>query len=115
MTIKDLQKVIEEHESTNDSAAMQDLLNKLGGKSFYLWDKSKRGLKSFNDIIGLPTKNGIPQPLWDYQKMIYKALTIPNYINSKPAPELLLSHSLTEKKLKDKEKGQRYIHGFIWY
>jgi hypothetical protein len=87
--IKELDKLVQEYETAAQPAAMQGLLNKLRGKPFYVWDKSKRilGLNSFNEIIGLPKKNGIPQPLWDYQKMIYRALLIPNYLNSRPIPE----------------------------
>ena len=92
---------------------MHDLLKRLRKKPFYYWNKFKRegGAQSFNDMIGLPKKNGIPQPFCDYQYMIYKALIIPNYINSKPTTGYPLCHSMTEKKLKEKEREQ-YFHAF---
>ena len=39
----------------------------------------------FNHIIGLPKKDGKPKPLWDYEGLLYKALTDPRYINSLPS------------------------------
>jgi hypothetical protein len=39
----------------------------------------------FSHIIGLPLKNGQPQPFWDYQYSIYKALFTPAFINFRPA------------------------------
>jgi hypothetical protein len=114
MTIKDLQRLMEQHQTASDSLAMQDLLKRLRDKPFYYWNKCKRegGPQSFNDIIGLPKKNGIPQPFWDYQYMIYKALIIPNYINTKPTTNLALSHSLMEKKEKERIKQEQYFHAF---
>jgi hypothetical protein len=114
MTFKDLEKIMQQYQTTNDSAAMQDLQKRLRDKPFYYWNKCKRegGPQSFNDIIGLPKKSGIPQPFWDYQYMIYKALTIPNYINTKPTTNLVLSHSLMEKKEKERIKQEQYFYAF---
>ena len=108
MTINDLQHLMEQHKTSANSGAMHDLLKRLRKKPFYYWNKFKRegGAQSFNDMIGLPKKNGIPQPFCDYQYMIYKALIIPNYINSKPTTGYPLCHSMTEKKLKEKEREQ---------
>ena len=66
-----------------DSLAMQDLQRRLRNRPIYIWNSEKhkaasnpnneiKGWCCFNHIIGLPTKNGIPQPLWDYQDMIYQ-------------------------------------------
>jgi hypothetical protein len=78
---------------------MQDLQRKLEGRPFYIWSKEKRkltenpnsefyGRSDFNHIIGLPRKYDLPQPLWDYQHMIYKALTQDEYLNARsPTPE----------------------------
>jgi hypothetical protein len=120
MITRDLQRFVQEYESANDSAAMQNLLNRSRGRPFYIWGlakhKSTTGYSSnsnccFNHIIGLPQKNGIAQPLWDYQNQIYKALMIPNYINSRPTPEYPLSHNIVERKAKEREKDKQY---FSW-
>jgi hypothetical protein len=89
-------------------------------KNEHYWDKSKRdlGLKSFNDVIGLPTRKGAPQQLHDYQHMIEKALLIPSYLNSKLSTKVPVSHHLFEKKASEREKENKYLHGFklkhIW-
>src|SRR5918994_23442 len=116
MTIRDLQRIVEQEESkligsnSTATAAMQDLLNKLRDRPFYRWNKYKRD-QSFNDIIGLPTKHGRPLPLFDYQYMIYKVLIIPNYVNSRPATDLTLCHSMEEKRLKERERNNTF-HSF---
>ena len=54
--------------------------------------KRKTGWKStnnqccFNHILpaGLPEKNGVDQPLWDYQKHVFNALFIDSYLNRRP-------------------------------
>jgi hypothetical protein len=123
MTVKELEKLIQQHESNTESAAIQDLQRKLQGRPFYIWGKDKhksasnpnndiQGRSCFNHIIGVPRKNGIPQPLWGYQDQIYRALMIPNYLNSKPTPEYPLSHNLSERKAKEREKENQYLHGF---
>ena len=52
-------------------------------------------------IIGLPRKDGIRKPLFDYEGILYKALIQPGYLNSDPAlhsndPRNIL-HALKEK------------------
>jgi hypothetical protein len=69
------------------------MLDKLRGKSFYYWDHSKHNGASksrkndccFNHMIGLPTKDGIEKPLFDYEREIYFALLRPGYLNSYPS------------------------------
>ena len=99
MTIKDLQRIMQQHQTSNDSAAMQDLLNRVRGKPFYVWGSNRHNAESdprnaikgqccFNHIIGLPKKHNVDQPLWDYQHIIYKALTQDEYLNQRiPTPE----------------------------
>jgi hypothetical protein len=101
MTIRDLQRLMDQqhHHQSADSKEIQDLQRKLEGRPFYIWSKEKRkltenpnsefyGRSDFNHIIGLPTKKGKPQPLWDYQYIIYKALTQDEYLNQRiPTPE----------------------------
>jgi hypothetical protein len=89
VTFKDLQKVIE---SQPDS--QQSQLQRLRNKPFWIWDKARhrerhsvtkdKGECCMQHIIGLPKKDGIEKPFFDYQKELYKALTIPGYLNSDP-------------------------------
>jgi hypothetical protein len=85
VTFKDLQRVIE-------SQPGQGLgqLQKLKGKPFWIWDKTRhkaadkvtKGECCMQHIIGLPKKNGIEYPLFDYEKQLYNALLEPGYLNS---------------------------------
>ena len=92
MPIKDLQKVIES-ESGGTTAESNQILQRLKGKPFWYWTDSYRHKQSdirfkgaccFNHQIGLPKKDGIEKPFFDYQKELYKALMIPGYLNSSP-------------------------------
>jgi len=38
----------------------------------------------FNHIIGLPRKNGIEHPLYDYEEILFKCMEIPSYQNNTP-------------------------------
>ena len=96
---------------------MQDLLNKLRNKPFYIWATLKHrdttGYQNktccFNHTIGLPQKNGIPQPLFDYEDMIYRSLMTPGYLNSSPnkGPS---AYSMEEKRKKELDQKGSYLH-----
>jgi hypothetical protein len=89
VTFKDLQKVIESQPALN-----QNQLQKLRGKPFWIWDKTRhresnsnrvtKGECCMQHIIGLCKKDGIEKPFYDYEKELYKALMIPGYLNSNP-------------------------------
>jgi hypothetical protein len=92
VTFKDLQKFVDS-ESGGSSEVNQILLQKLRGKPFWYWkdpyqhkqkDIINKGLCCFNHIISLPKKNGIECPMFDYEKLLYKALLEPGYLNSHP-------------------------------
>ena len=91
MTFKDLQKVIESQ--PDYSTQEQSQLERLRGKAFWHWDRGEHKEKDrkyngdccFNHIIGLPRKDGKRKPLFDYERILYRALTIPGYLNSYPA------------------------------
>ena len=91
MTFKDLQRLIGSQPDFSPSNNPQDiLLAKLRNRPFWNWDtvshkekaKIHGGYCCFNHIIGLPRKDGIEKPFFDYEKMMYMALTIPEYINN---------------------------------
>ena len=50
--------------------------DQLKGLLFYGWSESEKILmpKSFNHAIGLPRKNGITYPLFDYEKLVFDML-----------------------------------------
>jgi hypothetical protein len=117
--IKDLKRIVlSSPDSTQDSKEMQDLKRKLEGKPFYIWGKEKHQTTAgygksccFNHIIGLPQKNGVPQPLWNYQDQIYRALMFPGYLNSSPNPGGV-AHNNAERTVKERLAYNSYVHDF---
>lgn len=120
MTIKDLQRIIQEHESSaNDSAVMQDLMDELRDRPFYIWSKDKhkaassslaesKGYCCFNHIIGLPKKDGKEFPLFDYENIVYKALTQDSYLNNRsPTQEEEEKFGLIKIELEDKVNSKK--------
>jgi hypothetical protein len=81
MTFKDLKKRISS--STNQQQTQSfDILQ---DKPFWIWnieehkqeDVRTKGECCFNHIIGLPTKEGLEKPIFDYQELLYEALLSP--------------------------------------
>ena len=97
MTFKDLQKVIQSQSGPEQS----QLLTRLRDKPFWIWskkehkekDRANKGDCCFNHIIGLPRKDGVKMPLFDYEKLLYRALLERGYLNSDP-----LNHSSNKVK-----------------
>ena len=87
MTFKDLQKVI-----GSQPGQGLDQLQRLRDKPFWIWDKPRhkasdrvnKGECCFNHIISMPKKNGIEYTLFDYEKLLYKALFEPGFLNNSP-------------------------------
>jgi hypothetical protein len=87
VTFKDLQRVIESQPGQG-----LDQLQKLRGKPFWYWDKTRhkasdrvtKGECCMQHIIGLPKKDGKEYPMFEYEKLLYKALLEPGYLNSNP-------------------------------
>ena len=86
LTFKDLKKRV-----TLQTAVESKVLNQLYNKPFWIWDEQKHKLEDtrtkgdccFNHIVGLPTKGRIEKPIFDYEKLLYDSLLIPEfYINS---------------------------------
>jgi len=73
---KDLQKLVskQQHESTH-----KELFQRLNNKPFWIWDIEEHrqedirtnGDCCFNHIIGLPQKDGVDKPMYDYEKLIF--------------------------------------------
>jgi hypothetical protein len=85
VTFKELQKLVQ----SQSSLEQPQLLQRLRGKPFWIWDQQQhkqediktKGDCCFNHIIGLPTKEGKEKPLFDYQKLLYDSLLIPDFYN----------------------------------
>jgi hypothetical protein len=85
MTFKDLKRRLETQQSTLSSEFVQ-LLN----KPFWIWDKAEhlRLAKEtnehccFNHIVGLPVKDKVEHPIYDYEKILYDSLLTINMYHS---------------------------------
>ncbi|MFL6382433.1 MAG: hypothetical protein ACJ72S_14250 [Nitrososphaeraceae archaeon] len=77
MTFKDLKKRVT-LEVAQESKALKGLRN----KPFWIWNEHKlediktNGDCCFNHIIGLPQKDSVDKPLYDYEKIIFDFLVI---------------------------------------
>ena len=85
MTFRDLQKVIQSQSGPEQS----QLFQRLREKPFWIWDQAKhkqediktKGDCRFNHITGLPRKDGIEKSIFDYEKLLYDSLLIPDFYN----------------------------------
>ena len=88
MTFKDLKKRI----SSNQQQQQQQTqyFDKLQNKPFWIWniqehkqeDIKTKGECCFNHIIGLPIKEGLEKPMFDYEKILYDSLLNPESYNT---------------------------------
>jgi hypothetical protein len=102
VTFRDLQKLIQSQGSaSSQSAALQHLRN----KPFWIFDRVKHEQKGnvtkgdccFNHVIGLPKKYGRGKPMFEYERVLYRALLEKGFLNSSPSGGL--SYSFKEKHL----------------
>jgi hypothetical protein len=91
IVFKDLKKLVWHSQQQNKS---KELFERLKDKPFWIWDKQQHKLEDirtdgdccFNHIIGLPTKEGVEKPLFDYEKILYGSILVneaTNHNNSK--------------------------------
>jgi hypothetical protein len=112
VTFKDLQRLIGSQSDVNHSSNPKELLlARLKDKPFWVWDsiahkeknRIRKGDCCMQHIIGLPKKDGIEKPFFDYEKMLYLALTTPDYLNRStsqpglPAYNFKLKHLWVKK------------------
>jgi hypothetical protein len=80
VVFKDLQKLVSSAQQQQQKTTTRNkLFGRLINKPFWIWDKEEHrqedkrtnGDCCFNHIIGLPQKNGVDQPLFDYEKLIF--------------------------------------------
>ena len=86
MTFKDLQKLVQSQASLEQN----QLVTRLKDKPFWIWnieqhkqeDIKTKGDCCFNHIIGLPRKDRIEKSIFDYEKLLYDSLLIPDFYNA---------------------------------
>ena len=82
MTFKDLKKIVS-LTTTQQQSRLSEILK---DKAFWIWDKQQHKVEDiktgggccFDHIIGLPQKDGIDKPVFDYERIIYDTLITPN-------------------------------------
>jgi hypothetical protein len=86
LTFKDLKRRISLEATVQQQSK---LFERLHNKSFWIWDQQQHKLEDirtngeccFNHIIGLPQKNGVDKPLYDYEKIIFDSLITSQFDN----------------------------------
>jgi hypothetical protein len=76
---KNLQKLVSAQQQGSTS---KELFTSLQGKPFWIWDREQHkqedirtdGDCCFNHIIGLPQRDGIDKPLYNYERILEEAL-----------------------------------------
>jgi hypothetical protein len=85
VTFKDLKKRV-----TLEAPHQQSrLFERLQNESFWIWNIEEHkqedirtdGDCCFNHIIGLPTREGIEKPIFDYEKILYDSLLDNDFCN----------------------------------
>ena len=84
MTFKDLKKRVSLESATTQQQSK--LTERLHNKPFWIWnveehrreDVRSNGECCFNHIIGLPQKDSVDKPLYDYEKIIFDSLVTQN-------------------------------------
>jgi hypothetical protein len=82
VTFKDLKKKVS-LETTHQQSQLFDVCR---GKPFWIWDIEKhkqedirtKGECCFNHIVGLPQKDTVDKPLYDYEKIFFDSLVTQN-------------------------------------
>ena len=83
MTFKDLKERISLEATAQEQSG---LFGRLQNKPFWIWRQGQHKLEDiktngdccFNHIIGLPNKDGIDKPLYEYEKLILDYLVSQN-------------------------------------
>jgi hypothetical protein len=98
-----------------------ELLQKLRDKSFWLWDQKQhkqediktKGNCCFNHILGLPKKDNQEKPMFDYQKLLYESLLIPDFY--KPSQHTFKLKHLWVKKATGLGVTEFFLRFMVWF
>jgi hypothetical protein len=82
LTFKELQKIILQNQNNNIIKSSNNDFDIFHNLPFWIWNQQEhkkqdiltKGKCCFNHVIGLPLKNNIEYPLFDYQKIIFDAI-----------------------------------------
>jgi hypothetical protein len=85
VTFKDLQKLVQ----SQTGPVQNEILQRLRDKPFWIWNQQQhrqedirtKGDCCFNHIIGLPNKENREKPMFDYEKLLYDSLLVPDIYN----------------------------------
>src|SRR5215831_6889620 len=110
MTLQELNKILDKYElelGIIDSSRFE----LLKGLPFYNWDNPE-DTNTFNHFIGLPLKDGIAYPLFDYEQLVFNALEQHKHLWIKKATglgitELMLRYMVWLCLKDDRLKGQQ--------
>ena len=88
---KDLQKLVSQSEQQQEQNSINNAeFKRLRDKPFWIWNIEEHKQEAiintngdccFNHIIGLPTKQKMEKPIFDYEKLLYDSLFDINYHN----------------------------------
>ena len=76
MVTNNLHKLVNQYTDLVSSIipANAQQFDRLKGLSFYDWSANPSNNNTFNHAIGLPKKDGVAYPLFDYEQMLYDTL-----------------------------------------
>jgi hypothetical protein len=83
IVFKDLHKLVSHsQQEQQQEKTRKELFQRLQGKPFWIWNIQEHKLEDartngdccFNHIIGLPQKNRIDKPLYNYEEIIFDSL-----------------------------------------
>jgi hypothetical protein len=117
VTFKDLQKLVQSQSGPEQS----QLLQRLRDKPFWINSEKEhkerdirtKGDCCFNHIIGLPRKDGVEKPIFDYERFLYDALMRPGFMNNRtPSRSDQCYHRVYDNYLEARKVQNNIIHHF---
>ena len=80
---KDLKKLLSSQQQQENNKQSKELVDRLRNKPFWIWEVDKHkaehartnGFCCMQHIIGLPQKEGIDKPLYDYEELIFQTFS----------------------------------------
>lgn len=91
MMLQNLNKILDRYEEQLGFTNSSNQFEQLRGLPFYDWSIGRGAsnrITTFNNVIGLPQKNGRPMPLFDYEQMLFSILQNHKHIWIKKATGL---------------------------